>query len=265
MYIDDNLKQELKKAFAPVSTLNTISLFEAIPAKKLKNAKSSYAPSMGSDETLVMLYDSTVFGSAKDGILLTSKRLYNKAGLEKPISVDIADITELYLAGADIILETDCSEIKIDNTGVLGNEWFLHHVLGSAIRLLGGFKSLIFDDDEGGNEQPSQELKCHGCGAVSSGSSNICEYCGAKLSMAARVFGTAPAGSDARYDVILTDMRSDEELGELIAMEIMEATGLDADDTKWPMTLIKSATKADVDIIRKIIGGDDVVVTVKEV
>ena len=72
MYIDENLRQEIIKAFAPVRNISTFYLFDAIPPKKLENATLSYANISG-DETIVALNDSTVFGSAKDGFIYEFK------------------------------------------------------------------------------------------------------------------------------------------------------------------------------------------------
>jgi TIR domain-containing protein len=46
-----------------------------VPSKKLKNAIATYA-SQVSPEDVLLLYDNTTFGSAKDGLLLTSDAVY---------------------------------------------------------------------------------------------------------------------------------------------------------------------------------------------
>ncbi len=47
----------------------------AIPPRKLHNARAVHAAHLGPDETVAVLYDDTFFGSAKDGFLLTPRRL----------------------------------------------------------------------------------------------------------------------------------------------------------------------------------------------
>lgn len=47
----------------------------AIPPKKIKNAISTYAQQV-SPEDVLLLYDNTVFGSAKDGLLLTAEAVH---------------------------------------------------------------------------------------------------------------------------------------------------------------------------------------------
>lgn len=50
-----------------------------IPSKKLKNAISAYAPEIGADEVL-FLGDTTVFGSAKSGWMLTKRGIHYNSG-----------------------------------------------------------------------------------------------------------------------------------------------------------------------------------------
>lgn len=54
----------------------------SVPLKKLNNAKASMASGMGasldSDEEILVLYDDTLFGSAKDGALITNKKIIVK-------------------------------------------------------------------------------------------------------------------------------------------------------------------------------------------
>lgn len=47
-----------------------------IPPKKLAGAREGFAPTDEARETPVLLYDGTVFGSAKRGLLLTTTALY---------------------------------------------------------------------------------------------------------------------------------------------------------------------------------------------
>ena len=54
---------------------------DGIPAKKLGNAADTFAH-LQPDERALVLVDTTVFGSAKEGAVLTDKRLYAKLGKE---------------------------------------------------------------------------------------------------------------------------------------------------------------------------------------
>ena len=68
----------------------------AIPQKKVRNAIKSYAPDVSESEVLLLL-DTTVFGSAKDGLLLTSDALYAHPFLGKATKVSFKDIDTITL------------------------------------------------------------------------------------------------------------------------------------------------------------------------
>jgi hypothetical protein len=197
MYINDELKHELKKAFTPASGVKEVTLFDAIPPKKLKNATSSYASSMGSDETIVALCDSTVFGSAKEGFLLTSKHVYSKAIMEKPSSTEVGDIIDVLLGGSplNIHVATEYGTTKIDTPA--RSEAVIHKALCDAIKLLGGLKSLGTATVEGAPS--NQDVQCLGCGAVSNGNAKFCEYCGADLSATKKASATTVVGDVQFY------------------------------------------------------------------
>ena len=67
-----------------------------IPQKKVRNAIKSYAPDASESEVLFLL-DSTVFGSAKDGLFLTSDALYAHPFLGKATKVSFKDIETITL------------------------------------------------------------------------------------------------------------------------------------------------------------------------
>ena len=76
MYVvDDFIKNRILASYHRIENLY---LFEEIPLQKLENAKRSYAPALGADETIIFLYDDTIKGSANEGFILTGKRLYSK-------------------------------------------------------------------------------------------------------------------------------------------------------------------------------------------
>ena len=56
--------------------IDKLFMFEDIPREKLQNAISSFAHTLSADETVIFLYDDTIRGSSKQGILLTTKYLY---------------------------------------------------------------------------------------------------------------------------------------------------------------------------------------------
>ena len=102
-------------------------IFEQISDKKLENAKSSFGQLISSDEKIVLLYDDTMFGGAKDGIILTTKRLYGKNIFESPNVVALEDIAELtFKVGlpSKIIARTKSGgELRFDS-GIGGEDLF---------------------------------------------------------------------------------------------------------------------------------------------
>lgn len=69
-----------------------------LPKKKLKNAITSYAE-IGEEEVPLLLIDDTIFGSAKDGVLITDKAMYFKGSFESGKVFYFQTITSLTLSG----------------------------------------------------------------------------------------------------------------------------------------------------------------------
>jgi hypothetical protein len=65
-----------------------------IPSKKLKNAISTYATQV-SPEDVLLLYDNTVFGSAKDGLSLTADAVYWRNDSGEPDRLPYAEIRKV--------------------------------------------------------------------------------------------------------------------------------------------------------------------------
>lgn len=66
-----------------------------IPPKKVRNAIRDYAPSLRPAD-VVALYDGTLMGSAKDGILLTADRMiFQNSDLEAPQQVHYEEIVRV--------------------------------------------------------------------------------------------------------------------------------------------------------------------------
>jgi len=92
--IDDFTKSSIFAYFNPVEKFY---LFEDIPHKKLESAKNSYASMISDDETIIYLYDDTVGGSANEGFILTTKRLYSKNFGTNGDAVYISNISEMHV------------------------------------------------------------------------------------------------------------------------------------------------------------------------
>jgi hypothetical protein len=58
-----------------VGEIEQIYYYPAIPSPKLRLAREVHAAYLGAEERVAVLYDDTVFGSARDGFLITPRRL----------------------------------------------------------------------------------------------------------------------------------------------------------------------------------------------
>lgn len=90
-----------------------------IPPKKLNNAIATYAPKV-SPEDVLLLYDDTVFGSAKEGLLLTAEAVYWRRD-GQPERLRYAEIRKVdhlkYTLSAAIVLNE--KEIQLTQAGDL--------------------------------------------------------------------------------------------------------------------------------------------------
>ena len=203
IYITDDIKNRIyeissQEGVAP----DNLSLFEHIPPKKIKNAISKYASSLGSDETVILLHDATVFGSAKTGFILTSKRLYGKGTLEKAGDADVDSIIAMSLIGSDITVITQNREFKINvmSTAKDGKIALLN-ILYKTIKLL---RNETIGEVTGiGQPHTDQILKCTGCGASNDSNANNCEYCKADLAEARKAMLSTAIVLEKRIEYIL--------------------------------------------------------------
>jgi hypothetical protein len=67
-----------------VGELEQVYYRPAIPPLKVRNARAVHAHHLEEDEPVAVLYDDTVFGSAKDGFLITPRRLCWKNVVSDP-------------------------------------------------------------------------------------------------------------------------------------------------------------------------------------
>ncbi len=92
--------------------ISDVHIFTApdIPENKLSAALMSYAPDVLPQEVLVLV-DDTVWGGAKEGLIVTRKKLYAKAFLSSPVSqplrldtkLEYSDTKELMVNGAHFV------------------------------------------------------------------------------------------------------------------------------------------------------------------
>jgi hypothetical protein len=111
-------------------------LGEAIPADKLANAIGSYAPGV-SPKDVLLFFDNTVFGGAKDGLLLTGKAVYWHNISSKPGQIKYADIEAVLsrvsdgiFAAAKILINQEQIDLQV------GDKNKLAEALANVIRYL---------------------------------------------------------------------------------------------------------------------------------
>ena len=63
-----------------------------IPKDKLTNAVSKYATTISQDERILALLDNTGFGGAKDGVLLTDKKIYAHDMMSPPKNLELGSL-----------------------------------------------------------------------------------------------------------------------------------------------------------------------------
>lgn len=66
-----------------------------IPERKLSNALNAYAKEIVPDEVLILI-DDTVFGGAKEGMLLSKKGLHSHSKFEQPRFIEISQIERIW-------------------------------------------------------------------------------------------------------------------------------------------------------------------------
>lgn len=99
---------------------NMIFIAPNIPMQKLRNAIQSYGEGIPFDEVL-LLADDTVFGSAKDGLILTVKMLAIKRGFESPKRVYFDKVNSINFAKSNIYINgTNFSDFIQINSKHLG-------------------------------------------------------------------------------------------------------------------------------------------------
>ena len=136
--------------------------FDNIPPEKLANAISSYAP-IDKDEGIVLLCDSTTFGSAKNGTVLTTKRAYSKGGY---FGNNILDID---------VCKNELENSFRDSPDIL----ILPHIVGliKMIDFLQSIKQKHAEIDTSNTDQPAEVL-CPNCGTELETGEKFCGGCG---------------------------------------------------------------------------------------
>lgn len=91
----NNIKNIIVK-FKPQLNNKAIHIKPCIPEKKISNVIGSYAAGAHS-ETILMVYDNTIFGSSKDGFAITTDTIYIHNMSEKNSSIKLQEISSVRL------------------------------------------------------------------------------------------------------------------------------------------------------------------------
>lgn len=85
-----NINVYLRENIGAISTKN-MTVAPNIPEKKINNGVKSFGYS-GSVGNVIGLYDNTLFGSGKDGLLFTGEQVIYRASFSDPVSIPYVDI-----------------------------------------------------------------------------------------------------------------------------------------------------------------------------
>ena len=95
-----NNKEEILSKYLHTmpTTMDSYYLKDSIPSKKLNNAINSFASGV-KKESVIGLYDTTLFGSSKEGIIFSDTKFCSKDMLEKSIKIWYDDIKFMKIHG----------------------------------------------------------------------------------------------------------------------------------------------------------------------
>lgn len=114
--------------------------------KKLSNAKQSFGQDISPDEKILMLIDKTLFGSAKDGIIFSDRKIYYKELFEKPNVIRYEDIDRIVVSEKDTSLYLILGDEKKSISYFDFNSFIIAETLA---RMIIGSSYLIRAENEG--------------------------------------------------------------------------------------------------------------------
>jgi len=113
----ENLEMDITnilKKYGPLIDDSKLYYDDKIPSKKLNNAIGSYVIDWAENEKALALFDDTIFGSAKDGFLLSTEAIYCKNLSEKQWKLTFNEIENVMVDDdKDEIVLNDYFRIKI--------------------------------------------------------------------------------------------------------------------------------------------------------
>jgi len=172
-------RQEIERIVAKNPPIQT-KAFEDINPKKLNNARAAFGTRIKPDEEVFLQYDDTVFGSAREGILMTTAGMYTKGQIQAKRFIPYGDIESMGKSSfSTFTINLKGSEtIKLD----------ANHDTRKIFALVGNLVSYMQKNFSNYSPQPTYanpsakvDQRCSGCGAPNHLQGNFCEYCGAPL------------------------------------------------------------------------------------
>jgi ribosomal protein L40E len=172
--------------------VDNLWFFEQIPPKKIKHAIKKYAPTLDcirNNEKPICLYDDTLFGSAKEGFILTDKRMYFRNVLASKGTAEVDEIIEASWSGSFLKIKTAAESYDI----------LLAHVSGKTkkdamVFTVNGIIGLLKGSEITAPAETGDEVKpttsqgtvmslsvCTSCGAPNDSSRQVCRYCNIKM------------------------------------------------------------------------------------
>lgn len=151
-----------------------------IPAKKLNNALNDYAQAAQGEQVLALI-DNSFFGSAKDGVLLTTKHIYSNEWSSTTFSMELSTIESVRFVEASSAKEIHLNEINFASIHMANAE-----SVKVFAQMLDEIRAAFHPTPEAGVTHAPRAGKCASCGAsyrVMGGSVFAsCAYCGSHLS-----------------------------------------------------------------------------------
>jgi len=175
------VQDQVFQAFSQLSMQDEVFLFDSAPPRKMRGALSYARLEPG--EIILVIYDDTVFGSAKNGFMLTTKRVYSRPQLESAEMVDLSQVTrftkESGWLSANIYAENPVGRVKLEVT-LAKNGGYCEQLLTALNAVLPTLNPAAgapaLDLSTLPPPQPVLPAQCPGCGAP--GQVRVCEYCG---------------------------------------------------------------------------------------
>jgi len=122
-----------------------------IPPKKLKNALKLYAGDAVFEEVLVLI-DSTLFGSAKEGALITDKKLYARNLWDSPIKFSWKEVESI------VILE-DEGKVQINQINFLNTIFPEMNAMKLLVRMFNEILAVVHPDKVFLNETKEETIE----------------------------------------------------------------------------------------------------------